>query len=63
MERCPNCNSTRLYNQISVVAKKNVNTGKIYGVDKTYQDNFFEPIYCEKCGWSNEAEITYKKRK
>ena len=63
VQRCPNCNSTRLFNEVSIVARKNVNTERIYGIDKNNEDNFFEPIYCEKCGWSNENKIVFKKHK
>lgn len=62
IKKCPNCGSTRLYNEISIMAKKNVNTGKIYSINKDNEDNFFEPLYCDKCGWSDEAEVLNKMR-
>ena len=56
-QKCPNCKSTRLYNEISVVAKQGVNTGKTYGITETI-DNIFEPIYCEKCGWCDDKRFS-----
>lgn len=63
IKRCPNCGSTRLYNEISIMAKKNINTAKVYGINKDNEDNFFEPTYCDKCGWSDENVVWDKKRK
>jgi predicted Zn-ribbon and HTH transcriptional regulator len=63
IQRCPNCNSTRLFNEVSIVARKNVNTGRVYNIDKSNEDDFFEPTYCEKCGWSDESKVAFKKQK
>jgi len=58
MKKCPNCGSTRIYQEISVVAKQNVNTNRIYDINKNNIDNIFEPYYCEKCGWSDDLRFS-----
>jgi predicted nucleic-acid-binding Zn-ribbon protein len=60
MQKCPKCGSTRLYHEISVYAKQNVNTGRIYDVNKNNEDGWFEPLYCDKCGWTDQKEVTEK---
>ncbi|WP_346938296.1 hypothetical protein [uncultured Clostridium sp.] len=54
--KCLNCGNGRsFYRNISIQAKLKVNNKgedleTIYEVDKCNIDNYFEPIYCSKCG-------------
>lgn len=52
LRKCPLCKSTQIYQEVSVIAKQMVNTGKIIHVNKNNIDNVFDPYYCNKCGWS-----------
>jgi predicted nucleic-acid-binding Zn-ribbon protein len=57
-EKCPNCNSTMLYREISISAKQYINTGKIADIEKDNIDNVFDPLYCKKCGWSDDERFS-----
>lgn len=57
MYKCPKCKSTRIYQEVSVVAKRNVNTERVYDVNKEYIDgDYTEYLYCDKCGYEDEWE-------
>lgn len=58
---CPECGSRRIYHEVSIVAKRSPNTGRIYDINKDYIDSMFQPYYCEKCGWT-DAEKYWKER-
>lgn len=53
---CPKCgNNKNFYREVSIVAKLKVNNKEedlktIYDIDKNNIDNYFQVIYCEKCG-------------
>lgn len=54
---CPKCKSTRVYQEVSVVAKRNMNTRKVYDVNKDKFDNeFCETLDCDKCGHNDKWE-------
>jgi predicted nucleic-acid-binding Zn-ribbon protein len=57
-QKCPNCGSTRLYSEISIMAKQNVNTLRIYDINKFNLDNAFQITYCEKCGWADDEKYS-----
>lgn len=55
--KCEKCGNKRFfYNELSVMAKELIDqkngkrNGKIIDIDKTMTDNYFQPIYCYKCG-------------
>lgn len=55
--KCPKCGSTRLYQEISLVAKQKLNIDK-NGRQQIYdrsnmRDNSFETIHCDKCDWND----------
>jgi predicted Zn-ribbon and HTH transcriptional regulator len=55
--RCPECKSTNVYQECSVIAKMKMNGGKIYDVNKANTDNIFcENGYCDKCGYVGNIE-------
>ena len=56
MLKCPKCGSSQLYHEISVYAKLNINTGKVFDVNKSNEDNFFDTVYCNKCEWNTDKE-------
>ena len=43
-----------LYTEVSVVVRKKISTGRIYKVGQI-EDNSWETIYCDKCGWKIES--------
>jgi predicted nucleic-acid-binding Zn-ribbon protein len=53
---CKCGNKRFFYNEISVMAKKLIDqnkgtrNGKVFGIEKEIEDNFFAPIYCNSCG-------------
>jgi predicted nucleic-acid-binding Zn-ribbon protein len=60
-EKCPECGSTSLYQEVSLIARKRVNGKKeVYKIDKYNIDNVFQPYYCSKCGW-NDLDKQWKK--
>lgn len=63
MKNCPNCGSKKIYQEVSIIAKQIVSTGKIIDVDKENIDNIFEPYYCKDCGWSDLQTVWHKSTK
>jgi predicted RNA-binding Zn-ribbon protein involved in translation (DUF1610 family) len=56
--KCPNCGSTRLYQEVTVVHRHKLNSKDEYDYIKSSSatsntDTFFEPVYCDKCGWND----------
>lgn len=50
--KCPQCKSARVYEEISIVAKRSLNTDKIFDINKNNVDNTFDDhAYCGKCGY------------
>lgn len=55
--RCPECNSLKVFQFISVSAKRKMNGSQVvYGVNKEDLDNEFETYGCEVCDWSGAYE-------
>jgi predicted nucleic-acid-binding Zn-ribbon protein len=55
--KCGNCGNKRFfYNEVSVMAKELLDqkqgprNGKIIEIESNRTDNFFEIVYCYKCG-------------
>jgi|LSQX01.3.fsa_nt_gb predicted nucleic-acid-binding Zn-ribbon protein len=58
---CPKCNSDRIYQEVTIVAKQDVKTSKIFDIEKGNIDCIFEPYYCLDCGWSDLDQTWNKK--
>lgn len=55
--KCPQCGSTRVYGYISIQAKQNLNTSRVYEFQPWNIDNFFEESCgCEKCGFEGPID-------
>ena len=55
--KCPKCGSIRIYQEISVYAKKNANTGRVYGVNMKVEDGDFTAyLYCDNCDHHDDWE-------
>ena len=54
--KCPKCGSLRLYREVSVVARLNINTDKVYNIEKDTFDGCYDIVYCERCGWNTGDE-------
>lgn len=58
MFRCPECNSSAVFQYISIGAKERLNAKSdkrlVFGINPDDKDNIFETCGCTKCGWEGD---------